>query len=897
MANDLGLGITISINDAFSAPAERFKQSASGITGALNNIGLKTFVFNQIYEGANHVANALQMIVGPGQAFEQNLKELSAITGVTGAGLADIGERARQLAKDFGGSAKDAVESYKQVLSKLGPEIAKNPAALDEMGKSIATLSKTMSGDVLGATTALTTSMNIYAGQLTDPIEQSKAMVSQMNVMAAAAQVGSAEVPQIAQSIQVAGLTAKQAGLSFEELNSTIQVMGKGAIYGAEAGTALRNALQIMSQGRYMPKQAREGLEAAGISLDYLSNATIPISQRLKELSKIQGDSALVGEVFGRENSRAARTLFENLPLIDKWTVGISGTQSATEQAETVMGSFSEKMARMKARFEDIAISIFEATKPFLPFVSVALQSVQVMASLAPAGVAVSNIFQAISGWVSKGQVAAQTTQNLALAESNALASTTQRGFMESVAESAAVVPILATEMAVLNTEMAVLTTETGVAAGSNLGLAASTAPVTTGFMATATSIWLALAPLLPFIAAGVALVAVYKLVTSGISDFKEMAKSGTEPLTGIAGIFQKLGGVITGVGEIFNSWNGTTFELSANTKEALEKIGITEFVLALGTWIIRIKEFFIGIGAGIVDVYKLAAAVANALIEATAPLLNWFNEVVITMGFATTETDNWAAAGKILGWIIGAVLVVAVGALAVAMYNLAAGVIAATWPFIVIAAVITAVGFAIYEIIVWVRDIPREMAIAGEWFVSVWNSMKDGVSRAIDYIGQKWQDGVAYVKGIAGEFGAVFSNLYTEFIDGAKNLGNAIVDGIKFGLTAAWDGLLSMLTGLIAELPGGAQLLDFVGVTNNVPEFKPEGNPESNSVNSPMLAGISNSAVSKASTVQSQSRFERLENNNTTTESINVTLQLDTETIAKQVVNRNKMMDARGNF
>lgn len=869
MANDLGLGITISINDAFSAPAERFKQSASGITGALNNIGSKTFVFNQIYEGANHVANALQMVIEPGQAFEKNLKELSAITGVTGAGLDDIGVRARQLAKDFGGSASDAVESYKQVLSKLGPEIAKSPASLDAMGKSILTLSKTMSGDVLGATTALTTSMNIYAGQLTDPLEQTKAMAMQMNVMAAAAQVGSAEVPQIAQSIQVAGLSAKQAGLTFEELNSAIQVMGKGAIYGAEAGTALRNALQIMSQGKYMPKQAREGLEAAGVSIERLGDATIPISQRLTELSKIQGDAALVGEVFGRENSRAARTLFENLPLIDQWSQGISGTQSATEQADIVMGSFSEKMSRMKARFQDIAISVFEATKPFLPFVTVALQSVQVMASLAPAGAAVANIFQGLSTWLSKGQVAQQATANLALAESNTVAATSQRAFTESIAESVAVVPVLATEMAVLNTEMAVLTTETASAAISNAGLAASTAPVATGFMATGAAIWTALAPLLPFIAAGIALVAVYKLVTAGMSDFANMAKEGTEPLTGISGIFQKLGGIITGVSEIFNSWNGSTFELTEGTKKALDKLGLTEFVLGLGTWVVRIKELFSGVKDTFTEFWALIKEGFASVKEAVKPFTDQISELALSMGFATGETDSWRTAGKYLGYLLITYLVPTLISLAVA----AAGVAVS---FIIMISPVILLGYLLYKLYQGIMAIP------------------DGLA----YLSEKWSEMIGYLSSEWTKFTNWINSEWDGFKTSAENIGNSLVEGIKAGISGAWDSLVSMLTGLIAELPGGESLLNLLGTSGvTTPKFNPEVVPEDVPNTRPTGAFVSQIAMQKQVNGQGTNRIETIERNNTTTETVNVNLHLDGDVITKAVNNRNKMNNARGNY
>ena len=71
-------------------------------------------------------------------AYDASLKELSAITGVVGNDLKEIGGNARESAVDFGGDASESVRSYTLLLSKLTPEIAKSPEALDMMGNSVA---------------------------------------------------------------------------------------------------------------------------------------------------------------------------------------------------------------------------------------------------------------------------------------------------------------------------------------------------------------------------------------------------------------------------------------------------------------------------------------------------------------------------------------------------------------------------------------------------------------------------------------------------------------------------------------------------------------------------------------------------------------------------------------
>ena len=82
-----------------------FKQLA-GDTTALNtrmsntatlcdNLGAKFLKFNEIRAAISGVSDAISTITGPAIQFETNMKELEAVTGVTGAALADISAKAR----------------------------------------------------------------------------------------------------------------------------------------------------------------------------------------------------------------------------------------------------------------------------------------------------------------------------------------------------------------------------------------------------------------------------------------------------------------------------------------------------------------------------------------------------------------------------------------------------------------------------------------------------------------------------------------------------------------------------------------------------------------------------------------------------------------------------------
>ncbi len=342
------------------------------------------FRANQFTQALQGMGEALNTINQPAIKMESAMAELSAVTGVSGEELQAIEEKARNLGKVFGAGPAEAAEAYTDILSRLGPEVAKNPQALDAMGKSVLTLSKTMKGDVNGAMDALTTAMLQYNVSMDDPMKASEQMSIVMNQMAQGAQLGSAQVPQVAESFKVAGGAAYAAGLQMSETNAAIQVLGKGSLYGAEAGTKLRNILLKMGEGRFLPKQTQEELIAAGVNIEKLGDKTIPLAERLKELGKAQGDTALMSQLFGAENVVAAQTLLQNQDVLKEWTTQMIGSNAANEQAAIIMNTTAERVAKMKAKFTDLLITVGSYTAKFAPILNATYQFAQVGAQLSP---------------------------------------------------------------------------------------------------------------------------------------------------------------------------------------------------------------------------------------------------------------------------------------------------------------------------------------------------------------------------------------------------------------------------------------------------------------------------------------------------------------------------------
>ena len=377
--------------DAFSKKAEGACAWCEKWSGRLAKLNL----------ASDYIQRLSTMFKDFGQStvdLDSQMHDLSAVAGVTGEGLKTIEGYARSSAKAFGTDAGVAVQGYKLLLSQLSPELGKYPTALKAMGDAIQTTSKLMGNDGTAAAEVLTTAMNQYGVSLADPMEASRKMAEMMNTMAAAGQAGSAELPAIKAALEQCGMAAKAANVSFEETNAAIQVLDKAGKKGSEGGVALRNTLSILSQGRFLPKDTREELEKAGIDIIALGDKSKSLKERLELLKPVLGDSALFSKLFGMENANAARALVQGTEQLGQFTEAVTGTNSAEEQAATVMESTAEKRARFRQQIEDLKISFSQLTGGFTAYIGVAAGMLVPVSQLMPLIIGFGNAIKFVVG-------------------------------------------------------------------------------------------------------------------------------------------------------------------------------------------------------------------------------------------------------------------------------------------------------------------------------------------------------------------------------------------------------------------------------------------------------------------------------------------------------------------
>lgn len=347
----------VGLQDRIEGVEKVNKSAFSKISQQLKSINLAS-----ITQQFQNLTQSLEQVNGPGLAFQTSMADLSAITGQTGKDLDILGEMARKNAKEFGGSAAQSVETFKLLLSQLTPELAKSPQLLDEMAKNSEILAKTMGGDVVAATGVLTTALNQFNVDMSNPTEAARVMKEMMNQMAASAKEGSSELPVLKDAVENVGGVARTSGLAFAPMLSALQFLDKGGKKASEGGIALRNVLTTLQQGRFLPKDAIEGLQQAGVDVQILADKTVPFTDKMRMLRGVSQDTALMTKLFGRENLLGAQILIESADAQDKQTKAIENTNTAVEQAGVIMETQAEKTARMKAAIDDAKISFFELT-------------------------------------------------------------------------------------------------------------------------------------------------------------------------------------------------------------------------------------------------------------------------------------------------------------------------------------------------------------------------------------------------------------------------------------------------------------------------------------------------------------------------------------------------------
>lgn len=299
-----------------------------------------------IASGIMLFTNALKGAFNIIKENEDAFASLSAITGLTGDKFEVFKTAINKTANELKVSSTDVAEAAEKIASAQ-PKLLENADALAEVTKQAIILNKAIKGDLTETSMALVGVMNQFGFS-----GEEAARV--INVLAAGSKAGAATVNQLNESMTKSGAVASIQGIKLEELTGAIETLGEKAIFGADAGTALRNIFLKMGGIDALPKNAMKQLQKYGVDTDIVKDKSLSLEERLRELSKVAGDSTAIMKIFGTENATAATILLNNIDTYSNMTEAVTGTNVAVEQMTINNDTLSNKLEELSAKWSNM---------------------------------------------------------------------------------------------------------------------------------------------------------------------------------------------------------------------------------------------------------------------------------------------------------------------------------------------------------------------------------------------------------------------------------------------------------------------------------------------------------------------------------------------------------------
>ena len=348
-----GAGLTGAAADAFGSLSAYNSGIASGVPKIAAYAAALIALSDQF--SAGFTANV---------EYNKSLKQLQALTGVSGDALKKFEEQAAGLTKikigsqTFSTDAKSIIEAMQKVGGAQS-DLLKDPAALAAVTKDALVLARAS-----GETTAETVNVVTLAmGAFNLKGEESARVV---NALAAGTKEGAAEMSDLAPAFKNSAVASAAFNVSIEENVAALETLAERGFKGAEAGTALRTLFTKMASAKILPEDAQTVLKNAGVNIQILTDKTLPLSTRLKEVAKFGGDVAASQLVFGEEAAKAAQILSNAIPKYESLKTAITGTNTAYVQAEINASS-------QAAQIENLKLAYNEARNAVVEFITAAL--------------------------------------------------------------------------------------------------------------------------------------------------------------------------------------------------------------------------------------------------------------------------------------------------------------------------------------------------------------------------------------------------------------------------------------------------------------------------------------------------------------------------------------------
>lgn len=279
-----------------------FAATSKGVFGGLT-------MFTSYAAAFVGISTSIHSAVTANMEFEKSLSSLRSLTGVSAEELNYFRTEAIRMGMDSTQSASQMVDAFKLIGSQM-PELLKNKTALTQTAEAAVVLAEAAELDVPTAAKALTGSLNQMGASSAEATDY-------INMLAAASQKGSADIPYLNRAIENAGGAASSVGIKFNELVASIEAIAPRITNAGSAGTNLRNIFLTLESS----------------ADNNLKPSVVGLSKSLENLAAKNLDATQLTKMFGKESVTAAIAILQERDAFEELRIGIVGTNTAYDQA------------------------------------------------------------------------------------------------------------------------------------------------------------------------------------------------------------------------------------------------------------------------------------------------------------------------------------------------------------------------------------------------------------------------------------------------------------------------------------------------------------------------------------------------------------------------------------
>ena len=300
------------------------------------------------------------------EKFEENLDNLSALTGLGGKNLSWLGDQAKEMSvktTESGIKIKQSATDILDAFTKIGsqrPELLKNKEALAAVTEDAIILSEAAKIELEPATASLANVMNQFN-------EKSSSSRRIINELAAGSQTGSGDIQYLSNAIEKCGTSAYLMGMKTYQTIGVVEAIAPKFKDASQAGNSFDKVLLTM-------KDKQIGYQSGLFNMN----------DALDELQTRFAKGEKASDLFGKEHAKMAEVLVMAKDDVIRYTEAVTGTDKALEQAAKNTNNRAAKRAQAMNRLKLVMIDLGEKVAPAITMGTNAFTSFLTYLSKAP---------------------------------------------------------------------------------------------------------------------------------------------------------------------------------------------------------------------------------------------------------------------------------------------------------------------------------------------------------------------------------------------------------------------------------------------------------------------------------------------------------------------------------